>query len=364
VIKRKAAIRDKKAAGKAQAPAPWHPPGHQIGQDREKETTMRLSRRCFLNLAGASIAASATSSTARAQTYPTRPVHIIVGFPAGGGADIIARLTGQWLSERLGQQFLVENRTGASTNIAAEAVVNSPPDGHTLLLATSTNAINATLYEKLNFSFIRDIAPVASLVESPLVMLVHPSFPAKTVPQFISYAKANPGKINMASSGTGTTPHVAGELFKLMTGVNMIHVPYRGDPPAISDLLGEQVQVYFSTLPGSIEYIKSGKLRALAVTTSTRWETLPEIPTVGEFVPGFESNLWFGVGAPKNTPAEIVSKLNREINSGLADPKMKALFADLGCAPLTGSPADYGRVIAEDTEKWGKVVRFSGAKAD
>jgi tripartite-type tricarboxylate transporter receptor subunit TctC len=325
---------------------------------------MRLPRRRFLQLAGAALAASAASPIAWAQSYPMRPVRIIVGFPAGGGADIVARLMGQWLSERLGQQFLVENRTGASTNIAAEAVVNAPPDGYTLLLATSTNAINATLYEKLNFNFIRDIVPVASLVESPLVMLVHPSFPAKTVPQFIAYAKANPGKINMASSGTGTTPHVAGELFKMMTGINMLHVPYRGDPPAISDLLGEQVQVYFSTLPGSIEYIKAGKLRALAVTTTARWATLPDIPTVGEFVPGFETSLWFGVGVPKNTPAEIVNKLNKEINAGLADPKLKAQLADLGSAALMSSPAGYGKLIAEDTEKWGKVVRFSGAKVD
>jgi tripartite-type tricarboxylate transporter receptor subunit TctC len=291
-------------------------------------------------------------------------VRIILGFAAGGGADMTARLIGQWLSERLGQQFIVENRPGAGGNIGTEAVVKSPPDGYTLLLAGTPNTINATLYDKLNFNFIRDIAPVAAIIRQPLVMAVHPSVPAKTVPEFIAQAKANPGKINMASGGNGTTPHVAGELFKMMTGVNLVHVPYRGAGPALTDLIAGQVQVYFAQMIASIEYIRAGKLRPLAVTIVTRSDALPDIPTVSEFVPGDEASSWFGVGAPKKTPPEIVDKLNKEINTALADPKIKARLADLGGAVLPGTPADFGKLIADETEKWGKVVKFTGIKAD
>ena len=291
-------------------------------------------------------------------------MRIIVGFPAGGPTDITARLIGQWLSERLGQQFVIDNRPGAGSNIAVETVVRAPPDGYTLLIVGATNAVNATLYDKLNFNFIRDIAPVAGIIRVPLIMEVHPSVPAKTVPEFIAFAKANPGKINMASGGNGTTLHVSGELFKMMTGVNMIHVPYRGAGPMLIDLLGGQVQVTFDPMPSSIEYIRAGKLRALAVTTAIRSEALPDVPSVGEFVPGYEASTWYGVGAPKNTPAEIVDKLNKEINAGLADPKIKARLADLGNIGLALSPADFGKLIADETEKWGKVVKFSGAKPD
>jgi tripartite-type tricarboxylate transporter receptor subunit TctC len=291
-------------------------------------------------------------------------VRIIVGFAPGGATDIMARLIGQWLSERLGQQFIVENRPGAASNIGTEVVVNAPPDGYTLLVVTSVNTVNATLYERLNFNLIRDIAPVASLHREPFVVEVNPSVPVKTVPEFITHAKANPGKINMASAGIGSGNHIAGELFKMMTGVNLVHVPYRGGGPALVDLLGGQVQVLFATMSSSIEYIRGGRLRALAVTTATRSLALPDIPTVAEFVPGYESSFWTGVGAPKNTPAEIVDKLNDEINSALADPKMKARLAELGATAVPGSPADFGKLIAEETEKWGKVVKFSGAKAD
>jgi tripartite-type tricarboxylate transporter receptor subunit TctC len=287
---------------------------------------------------------------------------LISGFPAGGVSDILARLLGQWLSERLGQQFIVENRPGAAGNIATEAAVRAAPDGYTLLMLTVTHAINATLYDKLNYDLIRDIAPVAGIIRSPLVMEVNASFPAKTVPEFIAHAKANPGKINMASSGNGTPPHVAGELFKMMAGVNMVHVPYRGGAPALTDLLGGQIQVMFAVLPEVIEQIRAGKLRALAVTTATRSEALPDIPTVGDFVPGFEASYWGGVGAPKGTPAEIIDRLNREINAGLADPKLKARLVELGGTALALSPADFGKLIADDTEKWGKVVKVSGAK--
>ena len=325
---------------------------------------MKLRRRQFLHLAAGAAALPAMSRMAWAQTYPSRPVRIIVGYPAGGVSDIVARLLGQWLSERLGQQFIIENRAGGATNIATEAVVNAAPDGHTLLLATATNAINATLYEKLNFDFIRDVAPVASIVDAPLVMEVNLLIPAETVPEFIAYAKANPGKINMASAGTGTAPHVAGELFKMMAGVNMVHVPYRGSPPAIADLLGGQVQMMFDPLASSIGYIRAGKLRPLAVTTSRRLEVLPGIPTVGEFLPGYEASTWQGLVAPKNTPAAVVDKLNKEINAALADPGIKSRFAELGLTLLPGSPADFGKLIAADTEKWAKVVKFSGAKAD
>jgi tripartite-type tricarboxylate transporter receptor subunit TctC len=291
-------------------------------------------------------------------------VRIVVGFPAGGGADITARLMGQWLSERLGQPFIIENRPGAATNIATEAVVRAAADGYTLLLVHSSNAMNATLYEKLNFNFIRDIAPVASIIVVPNVMLVHPSVPAKTVAEFIAYAKANPGKINFASGGIGGPSHLAGELFKAMAGVNLVHVPYRGGGPAVNDLLGGQVQVYFASTPASIEYIKAGTLRALAVASATRSEMLPDIPTVGEFVPGYEAPTWYGLGAPKNTPAEIVDKLNNEINAGLADPKLRVRLADLGGTVMMGSPADFGKLIADDTEKWAKVIRSANIKPE
>jgi len=321
-------------------------------------------RRQFLHLAAGAAALPAVSRVASAQAYPTRPVRIIISTAAGGTADILVRLMGQWLSERLGQPFVVENRPGGGTNIGTEAVVRAPADGYTLLLASPPNAINATLYDKLNFNFIRDIAPVASVIRVPFVMLVNPSFSAKTVPEFIAYAKANPGMINFASGGTGFATHLAGELFKVMTGVNMVHVPYRGQAPAMTDLLGGQVQVMFDPVVSSIAHIRAGKLRPLAVTTSTRSEALPDIPTVAEFVPGYEASPWFGVGAPKNTPTEIVDKLNKEINAGLADPKMKARLAELGATTLPGSPADFAKLIADETEKWGKVVKFTGIKAD
>jgi tripartite-type tricarboxylate transporter receptor subunit TctC len=325
---------------------------------------MRLPRRQFLHLAAGAAAIPAISRFAWAQTYPTRPVRFVVGYAAGGGTDITARLMGQWLSERLSQPFIIENRPGAGTNIGTEAVVRASPDGYTLLLTATANAINATLYEKLNFNFIRDIAPVGNMIRVPLVMVVNPSFPPKTVPEFIAYAKANPGKINMASAGAGGPDHMSGELFKTMTGVNMTHVPYRGLAPALTDLLGGQVQVIFSSLPAAIEYIRADKLRALAMTTATRFEGAPDIPTVGDAVPGYEASQWYGVGVPKNTPAEIVEKLNKEINAGLADPKLKARLAELGGTVLPGSPSDFGMLIAADTEKWGKVVKFAGIKVE
>jgi tripartite-type tricarboxylate transporter receptor subunit TctC len=325
---------------------------------------MKLPRRKFLRLAAGAAALPAASSVAWAQSYPSRPVRLIVGFAAGGTGDITARLIGQWLAERLGQQFVIENRPGAGTNIATEAVVRATPDGYTLLMAGPSGAINATLYDKLNFNFIRDIAPVAGVVRQPSVIVVTPSVPATTVPEFIAYAKANPGKLSMASGGIGSPGHVSGELFKMMTGVNMAHVPYRGGAPALTDLLAGQVQVYFSPTPAAIEYIRAGKLRALAVTTAARSEALPEIPTVGEFVPGYEASSWQGIGAPKNTSAEIVEKLNKEVNAGLTDPKMKARFAELGNAVLPGSPADFGKLIAEETEKWGKVIRAANIKPE
>jgi tripartite-type tricarboxylate transporter receptor subunit TctC len=325
---------------------------------------MRFSRRRFLHLGATVALLPVISRFAGAATYPSRPVRWIVGSTPGSSPDVFARLMGQWLSERLGQQFIIENRPGAGTNVATEAVVRAPADGYTLLIVLAANAINATLYDKLSFNFIRDIAPVAGIVRVPQVMEVHPSFPAKTVPEFIAYAKANPGKINFGSAGTGTSIHVAGELFKMMAGVDMVHVPYRGGATALTDLLGGQIQVIFDTSPNSIEYIRAGKLRALAVTTAERSAALPGIPTVSEFVPGFEVSSWWGAGVPKNTPAEIVDKLNKEINAGLADPKIKARLAEVGGTVLPGSPADFGRLIAEETEKWGKVVRFSGAKPD
>jgi len=323
---------------------------------------MKLHRRKFLHLAAGAVALPAVSRIARAQAYPTRPVRLVVGFPPGGGADILARLMALWLSERLGQPFVIENRPGAGGNIGTEAVVRAPADGHTLLLANSTNAVNVTLYDKLSFNFIRDIVPIASWNRAPFVMEVNPSFPAKTVPEFIAHAKANPGKISMASSGIGSGPHVAGELFKMMAGVQMVHVPYRAG--ALTDLIGGQVQVTFDPLQSSIEYIRTGKLRALAVTTATRSEALPEVPSMGDFVPGYEASGWAGVGAPKNTPPEIIDQLNKAINAGLADPKIKARLADLGTTPFMGSPADFGTFIAEETEKWGKVIRAANVKAE
>ena len=301
---------------------------------------------------------------AAALDYPTRPVRWIVGYAPAGATDILARLLGQWLSERLGQQFVVENRPGAASNLATEAVVNAAPDGHTLLLVNPANAINATLYDRLNFNFLRDIVPVAGFIRVTNVMEVNPAVPARTVPEFIAYAKANPGKINMASGGAGTSVHMSGELFKMMTGVNMVHVPYRGAAPAVMDLIAGQVQIVFDNLPGSIEHIRAGKLRALAVTTATRSEALPDLPVVADFVPGFEASAWFGMGVPKGTPAEIVDKLNKEVNAALADPKIKARLADMGGISIAGSPADFGKLLAEETEKWAKVVKFSGAKPE
>jgi tripartite-type tricarboxylate transporter receptor subunit TctC len=325
---------------------------------------MKLPRRILLHLAAGAAVLPAISRFAFAQAYPSRPVRIIVGFAPAGGTDIMARLIGQWLSERLGQQFVIENRPGAASNIGTEMVVNAPPDGYTLLVATFVNAVNATLYHKLNFNFIRDIAPIASIAREPFAIEVHPSVPVKTVPEFITYAKANPGSITMASAGAGSGNHVAGELFKMMTGVNLAHVPYRGAGPALVDLLSGQVQVMFASMSSSIAYVRAGKLRALAVTIATRSPVLPDLPTVAEFVPGYEFSFWTGVGAPRNTPAEIVDKLNTEINAALADPKMKARLAEWGATALPGSPADFGKLIAEETDKWGKVVKFAGVKAD
>jgi len=324
---------------------------------------MKIPRRRFLQLAGAA-AASATPRLALALDYPTRPVRWVVGYPPGGPQDIVARLVGQFLSARFGQQFIVENRSGAGGNIGAEAVINAPPDGYTMLLVGSPNAINATLYEKLNFVFLRDIVPVASIGRVPLVMEVHPSVPTQTVPEFIAYAKANPSKINYASAGNGTPQHVAGELFKMMAGVNMLHVPYRGAAPAVTDMISGHVQVMFDPMPTSIEQIKAGRLRPLAVTTVKRAEVLPDLPTVSDFLPGFAADTWYGAGVPKNTPAEIVDALNREINAALRDARVKARLADLGATVLPGTPADFGRMLADETEKWGRVVKASGAKAE
>jgi tripartite-type tricarboxylate transporter receptor subunit TctC len=325
---------------------------------------MNVLRRQFLHLAAGAAALAAVSRVAWAQTYPARPVHFIVAFAPGGANDIVARLMGQSLSERLGQPVIIENRAGAGSNIGTEAVVRAPPDGYMLLIVGAPNAINATLYEKLPFEFIRDIAPVASILNVPLVMEVNPSVPVTTVREFIAYAKAKPGKINYASAGIGGVTHVAGELFKMLAGVEMRHVPYRGAAPALTDLLGGQVQVMFDIMPSSIEYIRAGKLRALGVTTATRSEALPNIPTVGDSVPGYEASAWLGVGAPRNTPAPIVDRLNREINAVLSDPRMKARLADLGGTVLAGSPADFGKLIVDETEKWAKVVKLSGAKPE
>ena len=324
---------------------------------------MDVARRRFLCLAACAAALPAGAHITQAQSYPSRPVRLIVGLAAGGGQDIVARLMGQWLSERLGRQFIVENRPGASGNLALEAVANAPADGHTLALLGVNNAINASLYNKPGFEFLRDIAPVGAVMRVPLVMVVNPSFPAATVPQFIAYAKAHPGKITMGSGGVGTSIHVCGELFKMMTGVEMLHVPYRGGALALNDLIGGQLQVMFDTMPESIGFIRAGTLRPLAVTTAERASVLPEVPTVGDFVPGFEASAWYGIGAPRNTPADIVDTLNREINAGLADPKIKARLVELGGTLSAGSPAAFEKFIADDAEKWTKVIKFAGVKA-
>ena len=324
---------------------------------------IKLPRRRFLHLATGVAALPAMSRMANAQTYPSRPVHLIVGFAAGGAMDVNARLMGQWLAERLGQQFAIENRTGAGGNIAAEAVVRASPDGYTLLICGTANAVNASLYEKLDFNFIRDIAPVAGLIRLPLVLIVHPSVPAKTAAEFIAYAKANPGKLNFASSGNGAAEHLALEQFKIMTGVEVIHVPFRGGAPALTALLGGQVQAQFAVGSTALAGIKAG-MRPLAVTTATRWAALLDVPTLGETVPGYDVSVWYGVGAPKSTPREIIEKLNKEINAGLADPKLKAKLSDLGGTPFAGSPGDFGKLIADETEEWGKVIRVANLKVD
>jgi tripartite-type tricarboxylate transporter receptor subunit TctC len=321
-------------------------------------------RRQFLHLAAGAAALPAVSRIARAQAFPTRPVRIIVGFSAGGTTDIGARLIAQWLSERLGRPFVIENRPGVGTHIATEAVVRAPGDGYTLLMVTGANAINATLYDKLNYNFVRDIAPVASVIRSPFVLEVYPAVPVKTVPELVAYSKANPGKINMASFGIGSGSHLSGEMFKMITGIEMLHVPYRGSAPMVIDLLSGQVQLAFDNLPASIEQIRAGKLRPLAVTTATRSEALPDVPALGEILPGYEASAWIGIGAPKNTPAEIIDKLNKEINAALADPKIKVRFADLSGTVIAGSPADFGKLIADETEKWAKVIRAANIKPE
>jgi tripartite-type tricarboxylate transporter receptor subunit TctC len=325
---------------------------------------MKLRRRQFLHLATGAAALPGVSRVAWAQSYPTRPVHIIVGFAAGGPNDISARLIGQWLSERLGQQFVVENRPGAGSNVATEFVARAPADGYTLLLVAAPAAINATLYDNLSFNFIRDIAPVAGIVRAPEVMVVNPSVPAKAVPEFVAYAKANPGKINLATASNGTVPHLAGELFKFMAGVDLVRVGYRGGGPALVDLLGGQVQVMFEPTLSTLPYIRTGKLRALAVTSATRSAALPDVPTVGEFVPGYEAAAWFGIGAPKNTPTEIIEKLNKAVNAGLADPKMNERLADLGGESMLMTPAEFGKLIVDETDKWAKVIKLTGIKPD
>jgi tripartite-type tricarboxylate transporter receptor subunit TctC len=325
---------------------------------------MKPSRRHFLRFASGAIALPAFSRLARAQTWPNRPVRLIIGYTPGGSADLTARLMGQWLSEKLGQSFIVENRPGASTNIATEAVLRAAPDGYTMLLVAPANAINATLYDKLNFNFIKEVEPVAGLIRFPNVVVVNPSLPIKTIPELIAYAKANPGKLNMASSGNGSTIHMSGELFKMLTDINMVHVPYRGGAPALTDLIAGQVQVMFDNIPTCAEHVKSGKLRGLAVTSATRSEVLPDLPTVADFLPGYEASAWYGLGAPKGTPAEIVDRLNKVVNEILADPKVKAKFSEYGAILLPGSAADFGKLLADETEKWAKVVKFSGAKVD
>ncbi|HMF14176.1 MAG TPA: tripartite tricarboxylate transporter substrate binding protein [Gemmataceae bacterium] len=325
---------------------------------------MKLPRRTFLHLAATAAALPAVPRFAGAQAYPSRPVRIVVGFASGGNSDILARLIGQWLSERLGQPFVIENRPGAASNIGTEAVAKAPPDGYTLLLVSLSNAVSALLYDKVNFDFVRDIAPAASMARSPYVMLINPAVPAQTVPELIGYAKANAGKVSIASAGSGSGPHICGELLKAMAGVNMVHVPYRGDVPALTDLIGGQVQVYFGTLAASIEYVKAGKVRALAVSTATRSDALPDIPTLAEFVPGYEVSLWTGLGAPRGTPAEIVARLNEEINAGLADRSIKARLADLGATVYASSAAAFGQLMADETEKWRRVIRAANIKAE
>ena len=325
---------------------------------------MKLQRRQFLQLAAGAAALPVTSGIAGAQTYPARPVRLVIGYTPGGSADLTARLMGQWLSERLGQSFVIENRPGGGTNIATEAVVRAAPDGYTLMLVAPANAINATLYDKLNFDFLRDIEPVAGIIRFPNVVVVNPSLPITSIPELIAYAKANPGKLNMASSGNGSTIHMSGELFKMLAGINMVHVPYRGGAPAITDLIAGQVQVMFDNIPTCAEHVKSGKLRGLAVTSTTRSEVLPDLPVVADFLPGYEASAWYGIGAPKGTPPEIIERLNKAVNEILADPKAKARFAELGAFLLPGSAVDFGKLLANETDKWGKVVKFAGAKVD
>jgi tripartite-type tricarboxylate transporter receptor subunit TctC len=325
---------------------------------------MKLVRREFLRFAGGAAVFPALPRLASAQAYPSRPVRIIVSTAAGGGPDIVARLLGQWLSERLGQQFLIDNRPGASGNIGTDAVVKAPPDGYTLLMVGASSAINATLHQKLNFNFIRDVAPVAGIGRTAAILAVHPSVPVETVPDLITYAKTNPGRLNFGSPGIGSAPHMAGELLKMMAGIDLLHVPYRGDAPALTDLIGGQVPLCFVGAPAATEYIRTGKVRSLAVTSATRLQTVPDIPTLGEFLPGYEASGWFGFGAPRDTPAQIVAKLNQEIGAALADPKIIARLADLGSTPAAGSPADFGRLITEETEKWAKVIKFAGIKAE
>jgi tripartite-type tricarboxylate transporter receptor subunit TctC len=325
---------------------------------------MKLPRRKFLHLAAGAAALAPVSGFAQAQSYPTRPVRIVVGFTAGGSTDIGARLIGQWLQERLGQSFVIENRPGAGTNIATESVVRAPPDGYTLLMVGPSSAVNATLYDKLSFVFLRDIAPVASLIRQPQILLANPSLATKTVPELVAYAKANPGKITMASAGIGSTGHLVGEFFKMTAGVDFVHVPYRGAGPALTDLVGGQVLISFAGIAGSIEYVRTGRLRALAVTTTTRSEALPEVPTVGEFVPGFEAGDWLGIGAPRNTPPEIIDRLNTEIAAALADPKIKARFADLGGTTLALTPIQFGKLVADETVKWAKVIRAANIRPE
>ncbi|HWX07829.1 MAG TPA: tripartite tricarboxylate transporter substrate binding protein [Bradyrhizobium sp.] len=325
---------------------------------------MKFPRRAFLHLAAGAAVLPAVSGIAKAETYPARPLRLIVGYTPGGSADLTARLMGQWLSERVGQQLIIENRPGGGTNIATEVALRAPPDGYTYLLAAPANAINATLYDKLSFNFLRDTEPVAGIIRFPNVVVVNPSLPIKSIPELIAYAKANPGKLNMASSGNGSTIHMSGELFKMLTGIDMVHVPYRGGAPAMTDLLAGQVHVMFDNIPTCAEYVKTGRLRGLAVTSTTRSAVLPDLPTVADFLPGYEASAWYGVVAPKKTPAELIDKMNAEINAVLATPVAKTRFADLGAFLLPGSPADFGKLLADESEKWGKVVKFSGAKVD
>ena len=325
---------------------------------------MKIPRRQFLNLAAGATLVPVTSQIARSDTYPSRPVHLTVFYSAGGGNDIIARLMGQWLSERLGQAFIIENRPGGGGNLGTEYVVRAAPDGYTLILSSTANTVNASLYDKLDFNFIRDIAPVASISYEPNIMVVNPSVPAKTIPEFIAYAKANPGKIDYASAGIGSSQHMSGELFKMMAGIDMTHVPFRGTAPALEGLLAGQVQLMFASMPATLEHVRAGQLRALGVTIPKRSDVLPDVPTVSEFLPGFDASVYYGIGAPKNTPPEIVEKLNKEINAGLADPQLKARLVELGSFTLPGSPADFGKFIANETEKWAKVVKFANIKAE